>query len=269
MLKRILVANRGEIAARILRACREMNIETVAVFSEADRGALFTTLATRAICVGGPRSQDSYLNQEAILMAALGTGCDGLHPGFGFLSENADFAARVRDAGICFIGPTPEIIALLGDKNAARTLMRKSGVPVVPGSEGHLASLEQAEAEASSIGYPVLIKATAGGGGRGMRRADNPAQLRRVFAEAVTEATACFGNGEVYLEKLIDSPRHIEVQILADAYGTCLHLGERDCSLQRKHQKVLEEAPAAALSGELRERITAAALSAARAAGYT
>jgi acetyl-CoA carboxylase biotin carboxylase subunit len=269
MLKRILVANRGEIAARILRGCREMNIETVAVFSEADRGALFTTLATRAICVGGPRSQDSYLNQNAIITAALGTGCDGIHPGFGFLSENAEFAARVRDAGLTFIGPSPEVIALLGNKDAARALMRKLGVPVVPGSEGLAANPEKAKEQAEEIGYPVLVKASSGGGGRGMRRANDPAQLERVFTEAVAEAQACFGSGDVYLERLIESPRHIEFQILADTHGTCLHLGERDCSLQRNHQKLLEEAPAASLSDELRTRMATAALAAARGVGYT
>jgi acetyl-CoA carboxylase biotin carboxylase subunit len=269
MLKRILVANRGEIAARILRACREMNIETVAVFSEADRDALFTTLATRAICVGGARSQESYLNQDAIITAALGTGCDSIHPGFGFLSENADFAVRVRDAGLVFIGPKPEVISLLGNKNAARSLMQRIGVPVVPGSEGLVANSKQAQEQAETIGYPLLVKASGGGGGRGMRRADNAAQLERVFAEAVTEALACFGNGDVYLERLIESPRHIEFQILADAHDNYLHLGERDCSLQRNHQKLLEEAPASILSDELRERMANAALAAARGANYT
>ncbi|MDR1014928.1 MAG: acetyl-CoA carboxylase biotin carboxylase subunit [Coriobacteriales bacterium] len=269
MLKRILVANRGEIAARILRACREMNIETVAIFSEADRGSLFTTLATRAVCVGGARSSESYLNQDAVITAALGTGCDGLHPGFGFLSENAGFAARVRDAGLTFIGPKPEVIALLGNKDAARALMRKAGVPVVPGSDGLVASAEQAARWAERIGYPVLVKAANGGGGRGMRRVDGAEDLARAFDEASAEALACFGDGSVYLERLIESPRHIEFQILADTHGTCLHLGERDCSVQRNHQKLLEEAPAAALSSELRGRMAQAALNAARSAGYT
>jgi acetyl-CoA carboxylase biotin carboxylase subunit len=246
-----------------------MSIETVAVFSEADRDALFTTLATRAICVGAAQARDSYLNQDAIITAALGTGCDAIHPGFGFLSENADFARRVCDAGLSFVGPRPEVISLLGNKDAARALMRKAGVPVVPGSEGLVSTAGEAQEAAERIGYPVLVKASSGGGGRGMRRADDALQLERVFAEASAEAAACFGNAEVYLEKLIDSPRHIEVQVLADTHGTCLHLGERDCSLQRKHQKVLEEAPATILSDTLRERITAAALSAARAAGYT
>jgi acetyl-CoA carboxylase biotin carboxylase subunit len=269
MLKRILVANRGEIAARILRACREMNIETVSIFSEADRGSLFTTLATRAICVGEARAHESYLNQDAIITAALGTNCDGIHPGFGFLSENASFASRVRDAGLVFVGPTPEVIALLGNKDRARALMKHAGVPVVPGSDGLVATVDEARAIAEALGYPVLIKATNGGGGRGMRRADNTTQLKRVFAEAIAEATACFGNGDVYLEKLIESPRHIEVQILADTHGNYLHLGERDCSLQRNHQKVLEESPACALDNQLRKRMTSAALDAARAAEYT
>jgi acetyl-CoA carboxylase biotin carboxylase subunit len=269
MLKRILVANRGEIAARILRACREMNIETVAVFSEADRDALFTTLATQAVCIGKAPSSESYLNQDAIITAALCTGCDGIHPGFGFLSENAGFAERVRDAGLSFVGPAPEVIALLGNKDAARSLMRSNGVPVVPGSDGLVGTVAQAREAAENIGYPVLVKAASGGGGRGMRRANSSEELERVWVEAVAEAKACFGDGTVYLEKLIESPRHIEVQILADTQGNCLHLGERDCSVQRNHQKMLEEAPAATLSDELRERMTTAALNAARAASYT
>jgi acetyl-CoA carboxylase biotin carboxylase subunit len=269
MLKRVLVANRGEIAARILRACREMNIETVAIFSEADRGALFTTLATRAICVGRAPSSESYLNQDAIITAALGTGCDGIHPGFGFLSENAAFAARVRDAGLRFVGPEPEVIALLGDKDAARALMRRNGVPVVAGSKGLVDTVAEAREVAAEIGYPVLIKAASGGGGRGMRRVDDASQLEQLFGEAVAEATSCFGRGAVYLEKLIESPRHIEVQILADTQGACLHLGERDCSLQRNNQKLLEESPAATLDDATRERMSACALDAARAAGYT
>jgi acetyl-CoA carboxylase biotin carboxylase subunit len=246
-----------------------MNIETVAVFSEADRGSLFTTLATHAVCIGKAPASESYLNQDAIITAALCTGCDGIHPGFGFLAENAGFAARVRDAGLSFIGPAPEVIALLGNKDAARSLMRDNGVPVVPGSEGLVATVEQAREAAERIGYPVLVKAAGGGGGRGMRRADSAGQLGHAWAEAVAEARACFGDGTVYLEKLIKSPRHIEIQVLADTQGTCLHLGERDCSLQRNHQKMLEEAPATALTDELRERLLAAALDAARAADYT
>jgi acetyl-CoA carboxylase biotin carboxylase subunit len=246
-----------------------MNIETVAVFSEADRNALFTTLATQAVCIGKAPSSESYLNQDAIITAALCTGCDGIHPGFGFLSENAGFAERVRDAGLSFVGPAPEVIALLGNKDAARSLMRGNGVPVVPGSDGLVGTVAQAREAAERIGYPVLIKAASGGGGRGMRRADSAEELERVWAEAGAEAKACFGDGSVYLEKLIESPRHIEVQILADTQGNCLHLGERDCSLQRNHQKMREEAPATALSDELRERMTAAALNAARAASYT
>jgi acetyl-CoA carboxylase biotin carboxylase subunit len=246
-----------------------MNIETVAVFSQADRGSLFATLATQAICIGEAPSRESYLNQDAIITAALCTDCDGIHPGFGFLSENATFAARVRDAGLRFIGPEPEVIALLGNKDAARALMRENGVDVVPGSDGLVSTPKEAQEVARNIGYPVLVKAASGGGGRGMRQADNATQLERVFHEAVAEATACFGNGDVYLEKLIESPRHVEVQILADTHGNYLHLGERDCTLQRNHQKLLEEAPAVALDKDLRERMATCALDAARASGYT
>lgn len=269
MLKRILVANRGEIAARILRACREMNIETVAVFSEADRDALFTTLATKAICIGGPRSQDSYLNQNAIITAAVHTGCDGIHPGFGFLSENPEFAALVKKHDLTFIGPSAEVIALLGNKNAARSLMEKNGVPVVPGSTGLISSFAEASAVAEELGYPVLIKASAGGGGRGMRRVNKASQMEQAYAAATGEALSCFGDGSVYLEKLIVNPRHIEFQILADTKGNYLHLGERDCTLQRNHQKVLEEAPAQMLTDEQRAQMGEAALRAARSVGYT
>ena len=268
MLKRILVANRGEIAARILRACREMNIETVAVFSEADRDSLFSTLATQAICIGGPRPKDSYLNQNAILTVASHCNCDGIHPGFGFLSENAEFASRVRDLGIKFIGPSPETIAMLGDKNKARALMREHGVPVVPGSEGLVASTIEALSTAKDIGYPVLLKAASGGGGRGMRRVFKPEEMEQSFTAASAEALACFGDGSLYLEKLILNPRHIEVQILADSQGTVVHLGDRDCSMQRNHQKVLEEAPAQILTEETRAKILEDALLAARAVGY-
>ncbi|MDR0888453.1 MAG: acetyl-CoA carboxylase biotin carboxylase subunit [Coriobacteriales bacterium] len=268
MLSKILVANRGEIAARILRACREMNIETVAVFSEADRDALFTTLATHAYCIGGPQPQDSYLNQDAILTVARATGCDGIHPGFGFLSENAQFAARVAEMGITFIGPSSEVINMLGDKNTARALMTSNNVPVVPGSDGLVADAKEACDVAARIGYPVLLKATAGGGGRGIREVDAPEQMEGEFNSARAEATAAFGDGGLYLEKLIVDPRHVEVQILADMFGNTLHLGDRDCSLQRNHQKLLEEAPACAISVETRERMHNAAINAARAAGY-
>ncbi|MDR2492866.1 MAG: acetyl-CoA carboxylase biotin carboxylase subunit [Coriobacteriales bacterium] len=269
MFKRVLVANRGEIAARILRACREMSIETVAVFSEADRGALFTTLATQAVCIGPAPAKNSYLNQDALLTVAQATGCDAVHPGYGFLSENAGFAARVRELGITFIGPTPEVISTLGDKNRARALMRTCGVPVVPGSDGLVADADEALEIAERLGYPVLLKATSGGGGRGMRRVYAAGDLPDAFSAATAEAAACFGEDGMYLEKLIVSPRHIEVQVLADALGTTVHLGERDCTLQRNHQKVLEEAPASILSEETRAALLADALKAANAVGYT
>jgi acetyl-CoA carboxylase biotin carboxylase subunit len=268
MLKRILVANRGEIAARILRACRDMNIETVAVFSEADRGALFTTLANKAVCIGRAPVSASYLNQDALITTALGTGCDGVHPGFGFLSENARFAQAVSDEGLVFIGPRPQTIATLGDKNAARKLMVEAGVPVIPGSDGLVASLDEARDVAGKLGYPVLLKATAGGGGRGIRRVDETSQLERALIEARGEARACFDDDGVYMEKLIVDPRHIEFQILADAQGNIIHLGERDCTLQRNHQKVLEEAPAHILRDDQRQAMGLAALKAARVARY-
>ncbi|MDR2420523.1 MAG: acetyl-CoA carboxylase biotin carboxylase subunit [Oscillospiraceae bacterium] len=268
MLKRVLVANRGEIAVRIIRACREMNIETVAVYSEADRGALFTTLATRAVCIGPARAEESYLNADAILTSALAAKCDGIHPGFGFLSENAAFAAAARERGLAFVGPPPEVITALGDKSAARRLMRKAGVPIVPGSDGIAETAEDARREAAELGYPVLVKASAGGGGRGIRRADSERGIETAFGEASGEALACFGDGGVYIEKLIENPRHIEFQILADSFGNIIHLGERDCTLQRRNQKVLEEAPSPSLGKDMRFELGEAAVRAARASGY-
>ncbi|MDR3314950.1 MAG: acetyl-CoA carboxylase biotin carboxylase subunit [Coriobacteriales bacterium] len=268
MLKRVLVANRGEIATRIIHACREMNIETVAVFSEADRGALFTTLANRAICIGGAHASESYLNQQAIVMAAIGSECDAIHPGFGFLSENASFAALAEEYGLTFIGPPPSVIETFGDKNIARALMRENDIPVVPGSEGLIASVDEAHAVAEQIGYPVLIKAASGGGGRGIRQVNHPDEMDAAFHEAMAEALACFGEQGVYLEKLILNPRHIEFQILADTQGTILHLGDRDCSVQRNRQKLIEEAPAQALSAELREHMGQTAVKAAQVARY-
>ncbi|MCL2807651.1 MAG: acetyl-CoA carboxylase biotin carboxylase subunit [Coriobacteriia bacterium] len=269
MLKRVLVANRGEIAARILRACREMNIETVAVFSEADRDSFFTSLATRSICIGPAAAKDSYLNQNAILSAALYTHCDSIHPGYGFLSENAEFAERVAQAGITFIGPSAHAIATMGDKSTAIKLMRTSGVPVVPGSNGLVATAEEAKAIAEEIGYPVLLKATSGGGGRGIRKISSPEEMEQAFVSSQAEALACFGQNGVYLEKLLLKPRHVEVQILADSHGSYVHLGTRDCSIQRNHQKLLEEAPAVFLSNEEQDRLAADALKAARAVDYT
>ena len=268
MFKRILIANRGEIAVRVFRACRELDIEPVAVYSQADREALHVQLAERAWCIGPARSADSYLNMDAILTVAKAAGCDAIHPGYGFLSENADFADACKAAGVVFIGPSGDVIRAMGNKAAARALMQKAGVPVVPGSDGAVDTAAQARAIADAIGYPVLIKAAAGGGGRGMRRVYEPEQLEPLFEEARGEALACFGDGEMYLEKLILRPRHIEFQIMADTEGHVIQLGERDCSLQRRNQKLLEESPSRALTSQLREQMGAAAVAAARAAGY-
>ena len=268
MFKRILIANRGEIAVRVFRACRELEIEPVVVYSQADREALHVQLAEQAYCIGPARSADSYLNVNAILTVAQAAGCDAIHPGYGFLSENADFADACEAAGITFIGPSGDVIRAMGNKAAARKLMQSAGVPVVPGSDGAGDTAEQARALADSIGYPVLIKASAGGGGRGMRRVYEPEQLIPLFEEARSESLACFGSGEMYLEKLIVNPRHIEFQILGDRYGNVVHLGERDCSIQRRHQKVLEESPSAAISGELRKKMGETAVRAAKAVGY-
>ena len=269
MLKRVLVANRGEIAVRIIRTCREMNIETIAVYSEADRNALFVTLATKSVCIGGNRATDSYLNMNNLIVTALKTGCDSVHPGFGFLSENSEFARLVRENGLIFIGPAPEVMDRMGNKSAARELMREYNVPVVPGSDGTVDNSDEAITIAEKLGYPVLVKASSGGGGRGMRRADSAQELPRAFDEARAEAVACFGDGSMYIEKLIVDPRHIEFQILADNFKNVLHLGERDCSIQRRNQKMLEESPSKALTSELREKMGAAAIMAATAAGYT
>lgn len=268
MLKRVLIANRGEIAVRVIRACRELDIETVAVYSTADAQSLPVQLATRAVCIGPPRAADSYLNQTAVLTAAVESGCDGVHPGYGFLSENADFADLCARCGLKFIGPSGDVIRQMGNKAAARALMQSAGVPVVPGSDGAVPDAETAARVAEKIGYPVLLKASAGGGGRGMRRVFDPDALMSAFEEARAEAVACFGDGEMYLEKLILNPRHIEFQILADGHGNVVHLGERDCSIQRRNQKLMEESPSRALSDDLRERMGRDAVQAARACGY-
>ena len=268
MLKRVLIANRGEIAVRIIRACRELDIETVAVYSTADAQSLPVQLATRAVCIGLPRAADSYLNQTAVLTAAVESGCDGVHPGYGFLSENADFADLCARCGLKFIGPSGDVIRRMGNKAAARALMQSAGVPVVPGSDGAVPDAETAARVAEKIGYPVLLKASAGGGGQGMRRVFDPDALMSAFEEARAEAVACFGDGEMYLEKLILNPRHIEFQILADGHGNVVHLGERDCSIQRRNQKLMEESPSRALSDDLRERMGRDAVQAARACGY-
>ncbi|OUQ81687.1 acetyl-CoA carboxylase biotin carboxylase subunit [Flavonifractor sp. An100] len=268
MLKRVLIANRGEIALRIIRACRELDIETVAVYSTADESALHAQLATRSLCIGPAKAADSYLNQDALLSAAKATGCDALHPGYGFLSENPDFADRCVEAELKYIGPSGDVIRKMGSKAAARTLAQQAGVPVVPGSDGPLHSVEQAKELAGQVGYPVLLKASAGGGGRGMRQVDRPEDLESAFQAAQAEAVACFGNGEMYLEKLVLNPRHIEFQIMADTQGHVVHLGERDCSIQRRRQKLVEESPSKALTPQLREEMGAAAVAAAKAAGY-
>ena len=268
MLRRVLIANRGEIALRIIRACRELDIETVAVYSDADESALHAQLATRSLCIGPARAADSYLNQEALLSAAKATGCDALHPGYGFLSENPDFADRCTAAGLKYIGPSGDVIRRMGSKAAARTLAQAAGVPVVPGSDGPLKGVRQAKQLAQQVGYPVLLKASAGGGGRGMRQVDAPEELEGAYKAAQAEAIACFGNGEMYLEKLVLNPRHIEFQIMADTQGHVVHLGERDCSIQRRRQKLVEESPSRAMTPQLRAEMGAAAVAAAQAAGY-
>lgn len=268
MFRRILIANRGEIAVRILRTCNELGIETVAVYSTADENALHVQLAAKAVCIGPPKAADSYLNQQAILSAALGSGCQAIHPGYGFLSENAEFADLCAKYGLVFIGPEGEVIRRMGNKAAARALMQEAGVPVVPGSEGTVANAEEAAAVAAAIGYPVLLKASAGGGGRGMRRVFEAGQMTASFAAAQAEAVSCFGNGEMYVEKLILQPRHIEFQILADSAGNVVHLGERDCSIQRKNQKLIEESPSRALTPQLRRQMGEDAVRAAKACSY-
>lgn len=268
MLKRILIANRGEIALRILRACRELGIDTVAVYSEADAEALHVQLAGQAVCIGPAKAADSYLNQDALLTVAKATGCDGVHPGYGFLSENADFADACVQAGLTFIGPSGDTIRRAGSKSAARDCMKAAGVPVTPGSDGPVNTVEEALKAAEAVGYPVLLKASAGGGGRGIRRCDSPADLPANYEAAKAEAKACFDNDEMYLEKLVLRPRHIEFQVLADQFGNVIHLGDRDCSVQRRNQKLIEEAPAKCLTAQLRAEMGEAAVRAARAVGY-
>jgi acetyl-CoA carboxylase biotin carboxylase subunit len=265
---KVLIANRGEIALRILRACRDMGIRSVAVHSTADANAMHVRLADESICIGPPPASESYLNQVAIVTAATISNAEAIHPGYGFLSENADFAAMVEDHGIAFVGPSPDHIRLMGDKVAAKRACKEAGIPVVPGSDGPVDDTEHALSIAENVGYPVLIKAAAGGGGRGMKVARSASEVGPQMAMARAEATAAFGNGELYLEKYLARPRHIEVQILADHHGNVVHLGERDCSLQRRHQKVLEEAPSPALSPRIRSRIGRLAAQAAERIGY-
>ena len=255
MFDKILIANRGEVALRIHRACREMGIHTVAVHSTADAEAMHVRLADESVCIGPPAARESYLNIPAIVSAATITGADAIHPGYGFLSENQNFASIVEEHGISFIGPSAEHISVMGDKVAAKAKMIELGVPVVPGSDGPVATSDEAHEVAAEIGYPVLVKAAAGGGGKGMKIAQDADELEPAFSYARTEAKAAFGNPEVYLEKFLDRPRHIEVQVLGDGKGAAIHLGERDCSLQRSHQKLLEEAPSPALNAKSRQAI--------------
>ena len=268
MFKKVLIANRGEIAVRIIRACRELGVRTVAIFSEPDRDSLHAMIADEAICIGPAKSADSYLNIKAILAACELTGAEAVHPGFGFLSENAGFARMCARCGVTFIGPSPEAMTLMGDKATAKQTMKKAGVPVVPGSDGLIESVEEAKALAEEIGYPVMVKASAGGGGRGIRRVDRPEDLEDAIVNAKQEAKSFFGDDGVYLEKFIVDPRHVEIQLLADKYGNTVYLGERDCSLQRRNQKMVEECPSPIMTPELRARMGEAAVRAAKACGY-
>ncbi len=265
---KVLIANRGEIALRILRTCREMGISTVAVYSTVDKNALHVQLADEAVCVGDSPSSKSYLNVPNILAAATSRGVDAIHPGYGFLAENDRFAEICSDHGIIFVGPSPHAIRSMGDKSTAKSTMMKVGVPTVPGTKGLLNSSDEAASFAKEIGYPVMIKATAGGGGRGMRLVNSPETLEELFKAAQGEAEAAFGNPGLYMEKFIDRPRHVEVQILADSHGNVVHLGERDCSIQRRHQKLLEESPSPALDDDLRVRMGEAAVAAAKSISY-
>ncbi|WP_353722362.1 acetyl-CoA carboxylase biotin carboxylase subunit [Dyadobacter sp. 676] len=268
MFKKILIANRGEIALRVIRTCREMGIKTVAVYSTADRDSLHVRFADEAVCIGPPPSRQSYLSIQNIISAAEVTGADAIHPGYGFLSENAEFSQICADYGIKFIGATAAQINAMGDKATAKATMIAAGVPVVPGSEGLLESVEQGKELAEGIGYPVIIKATAGGGGRGMRIINKPEEFEKAWTDARTESAAAFGNDGLYLEKFVEEPRHIEIQIIGDQFGKVCHLSERDCSIQRRHQKLVEETPSPIITPELREKMGAAAIKGAQAIGY-
>lgn len=269
MIEKILIANRGEIAVRIIRACREMGILTVAVYSEADKEALHTQLADEAVCIGPAQSSESYLSMERILSATLTSGADAIHPGFGFLSENSKFAELCEACGITFIGPSSDVIRKLGNKSVARKTMEEAGVPVIPGCSECIYDVEIGKQTADQVGYPVMIKAALGGGGKGMRTAQSEAEFESAFLTAQSEAKIAFGDDSMYIEHFIENPRHIEFQILADTYGNVVHLGERDCSIQRKHQKLIEESPSPALTPKLRQQMGEAAVRAAKAAGYT
>jgi acetyl-CoA carboxylase biotin carboxylase subunit len=268
-MKRVLIANRGEIAVRVARACRQVGVESVAVFSDADRGAMHTLAADRAVGIGPAPARASYLNVEALLAAARTAGADAVHPGYGFLAENGGFAAAVENAGLTWVGPTPAAITTMGDKLAARAAVGRAGVPLVPGSEVASGDAREAARRASGLGYPVLVKAAAGGGGKGMRVVASEGELLEALAAARREAESAFGDGRVYLEKLLVRPRHVEVQVLGDRHGTLVHLGERECSIQRRHQKIIEETPCPVMSPASRAQMTDAALAAALAVDYT
>lgn len=268
MFKKVLIANRGEIAVRIIRACRELGVRCVAVYSTADSRSLHAQIADETVCIGPPATKDSYLNMDAVIQAAINTGADAIHPGFGFLSENAEFARLCEKNGITFIGPSYKSIEMLGDKAAAKATMKAAGVSVIPGSDGAVSSYEEAAAVAEKAGYPVLVKASAGGGGRGIRRVDSPDQLEEQMTVARQEAKNFFGDDSVYIEKFLINPHHVEIQIMADKQGNYIYLGERDCSMQRRNQKVLEECPSPIVSDELRKKMGEAAVTAAKQCGY-
>ena len=268
MIRKVLIANRGEIAVRIIRACKELGLKTVAIYSEIDKDAMHTELADEAICVGTSKSKDSYLNESNIISAAVVTGCNAIHPGFGFLSEKASFASICEECNIKFIGPSSETISIMGNKSVAREIMKNANVPVIPGSEGIIETIDDARIEAKKIGYPIMIKASLGGGGKGIRIVSNENELENAFFTAKSEAKNNFGDDSVYMEKFIENPRHIEFQILGDNFGNIIHLGERDCTIQRRNQKVLEEAPSYILNDELRSKMGNAAINAAKAVNY-
>jgi acetyl-CoA carboxylase biotin carboxylase subunit len=268
MFSRILIANRGEIAVRIIRACRDLGVESIAVYSEADKEALHAQIADEAVCIGPAQARGSYLNMDNLIEAALGAGAQAIHPGYGFLSENAEFAAKCEENGLAFIGPKAETIRMLGDKSSAKELAKRAGVPVTPGSEGILKDVLNAARWAEKIGYPVMIKASAGGGGKGIRVVECAEELEMAFQSASAEAEANFGDNRLYMEKLIRHPRHVEVQIMADSFGNVIHLYDRDCSVQRRHQKLIEEAPAPFLSERVRKKMCSCAVSLAKEAGY-
>jgi acetyl-CoA carboxylase, biotin carboxylase subunit len=268
LIRKLLIANRGELAVRIARTCREMGVHTVAVHSEADRGALHTEVADEAHEIGPAPAAESYLRQDRILAVAKESGCDAVHPGYGFLAENAGFAQAVLDAGLIWVGPPPKAIAAMGSKTAARALMTKAGVPVVPGSDGSIASAKEAAQFAKRHGFPILLKAAAGGGGKGMRVVNSAKEIEAAFEAAQREAISSFGDGTLYVERFLERPRHIEIQVFADQHGNVIHLGERECSLQRRHQKIIEESPSAVVTPELRKKMGETAVAAARACGY-